>query len=98
MFDGPTAAVVVSAVVTVGGSIIVAIIKLVPGRGPASHNGNHGSGLETRVAVLETNFGNLGRSLGELRDEIHEMRKELRQMTGGGCRVRRGGSEIDPAP
>lgn len=91
MLDGPTAAVIVSAVLTLGGSIVVAVLKLVPSRAgvpqsqlDASEEQCHRrmSALETRVAVVENSFGNLGRSFDELRREIHEMRAELREMTG----------------
>jgi hypothetical protein len=97
MFDGPTAAVVVSAVLTVGGSIIVAIIKLLPAR-TAETSRTSDNRLETRVAVLENALPYMGQSLQELRGEIHEMRKELRQIAANGCRGRGTRSEIDPAP
>jgi hypothetical protein len=93
MIDGPTAAVIVSAVLSLGGAIMVALIKLIPPRLSASHeviNKLHSIedlcrpmifDLQTRVAVMESNFGNLGRSFDDLRREIHEMRNELKQIT-----------------
>ena len=40
------------------------------------------AGLETRLAVVETNYQNFGRSFDELRKEIHEMRQEVRMLAG----------------
>jgi hypothetical protein len=96
MFDGPTAAVIVSAILTVGGSVIVAILKLIPARSPS--HGEPSNRQETRIALLENDFRNLGRSFDQLRAEIHEMRNELRQIAATGCRGRGARSGIDPAP
>ena len=110
MLDGPTAAVIVSAVLTLGGSIVVAVIKLVPSRHSTLEPHEHVkdchirvAAIETRVAVVESNFGNLGRSFDELRREIHEMRAELREMTGRkrlstGEPIPRGGAARVPVP
>lgn len=82
--DGPTAAVICTALA----SVAVAIIKFAPqkqSRAAAdSEDKCHRrmAGLETRLAVVETNYQNFGRSFDELRKEIHEMRQEVRQLAG----------------
>jgi hypothetical protein len=95
MIDGPTASVIVSALLGTFGMIIVAMIKFVPQRGDATaepcDDDRRLSDLQTRVAVVESNFGNLGRSFDDLRREIHEMRAEVKAlMTSGRMRSHTG--------
>lgn len=87
--DGPTAAVICSAVLSAGGAIIVALVKYMPQRQQTrvaidAEDKCHRrmSALETRIAVVETNNVNIARSLDEFRKEVHEMRIELRQLIG----------------
>ena len=86
--DGPTAAVICSAVLSTGGAIVVALVKFVPPRRTQATTDSEDrchrrmAGLETRLAVVETNYQNFGRSFDELRKEIHEMRQEVRMLAG----------------
>ena len=87
--DGPTAAVIVSAVLSAGGTIIVALVKFVPQRQSTKALADSEakchrrmSSLETRVAVIETNYANFGRRFAELRKEFHESRQEVRLLAG----------------
>lgn len=86
--DGPTAAVIVSAVLSAGGTIIVALVKFVPQKQSRASADSEDrchrrmAGIETRLAVVETNYQNFGRSFDELRKEIHEMRQEVRLLAG----------------
>jgi uncharacterized coiled-coil protein SlyX len=85
MFDGPTAAVIVTGILGFAAPVTVALLKLLPARGAAAAEDKchrRMSAIETRVAVIETNYANFGRSFDELRKEIHEMRQELRLLTG----------------
>lgn len=82
MFDQSTASVVVSAILTTGATIIVAILRLVPGRAQRA-GGDASPHSETKLAVLETELRNLRVAFNELRAEMHELRKEMRLSPDG---------------
>jgi hypothetical protein len=92
VFDPSTAAVVVSAVLTTGGTIIVAILRLVPQRTSPPEAGQASPRQEIKIAVFESDLKNLRRAFDELRSEVHEMRKELRLSNSD----RRRGSSPEP--
>jgi uncharacterized coiled-coil protein SlyX len=87
--DAPSAAVICSAILAAGSAITTAIIKFLPQRLTAAGTEERNchqrtTALETRIAIVETNYANFANLLADVRRDVHEMRGDLKQV------VRRG--------
>ena len=85
MIDGPTAAVIAAAVIGTFGTIIVAIVKLVPQRFDHPERidrpGDRIGAVESRMSVAEANHANLATWMIEQKHEFTELRGDIHALT-----------------